>query len=98
MNFRLRYRGQLRSQSSSTKEGKQALRRYFHLQLKDLWQRQIIPLYDRPEFVPLRPDSGDGNIGLYETAGAFTFAPLVSQAHGWHAVADLDILFLRPSK
>jgi len=30
--------------------------------------------------------------------GPYLFAPLVSQVHGWNAIAELDILFLRPSE
>jgi hypothetical protein len=49
-------------------------------------------------WTPLKFPERHGQVGILEKRGAFVFAPLVSQAEGWEAVVELEILFLRPSK
>ncbi|MFO1171900.1 MAG: hypothetical protein U1E49_13160 [Hyphomicrobiaceae bacterium] len=96
MEFRLTYKGPLNTQATSTKEGKQKLRRSFHPQIADLWQS--IMESRGSTWNPLKFAENEGDVGLLEQCGPFVFAPLVSQRYGWHAVAELDILFLRPSR
>lgn len=38
------------------------------------------------------------DVNILTAVGAFRFAPLVSDAHGWNTVASIEILFMRPSE
>ncbi|MGO4682927.1 hypothetical protein [Hyphomicrobium sp. 2TAF46] len=95
MQFRLRYSGPLRHADINSLDGKQALRRKFHPQLKDHWDN--ISLIDTgvPKYQNSR-DPQNKKLGLIEKLGNFDFLPLVSDAYAWNTIAELDILFLRP--
>jgi len=86
MQFTLSYRGELKS--NGDKEHKHNLRRHFHVQLANLWKQP--PLKDRPELTA----DPQGNLSLLIRQGSFRFVPLVSTRI--NAIADLDILMLRP--
>jgi hypothetical protein len=93
MEFRLTYRGPLKSKKSMSLEDTYKLRRHFHEQLEVLWNTKLLDGAKRF----LHPARPEGDINLIEKVGPFHFAPLVSQASGWSCVAELHILFLRPS-
>lgn len=88
MQFTLVYRGPLKS--NARPDAKHMLRRYFHRQLRQLWNayplneygKWLEPLSEKNELSVLRPKHG------------FTFAPLVCES--MHAVAELDIKLLWP--
>ena len=86
MEFRLVYRGALRSNDSVA--AKHKLRRALHPQLKALWNQP--PLEQQR---PLYMDANAAFGSLRQTQGRFTFAPLVNSKLS--LVAELDILFLR---
>jgi hypothetical protein len=88
MRFTLFYRGPLKSNRGV--EDKQAIRRAFHPQLKQLWAQP--PLADFADW--LKPEPKPGDITLIEQIGNFQFAPLVSESI--HMVAELNITMLRP--
>lgn len=88
MRFRLTYRGPLASNGSLKQ--KQALRRAFHVQLRELWTKP--PLADvRKLFLVDQVPSGE--ISLIHPIAGFRFAPLVSSRV--HLIAALEILMLR---
>ncbi len=87
MNFTLYYRGGLKANGGTTE--KHALRKHFHLQLKQLWQQPPLTYFD--SFYA----SGGGHAGsIAHQIGAFRFVPLVCT--GLHLVARLEITLLRP--
>ena len=96
MRFRLFYRGRLRA-TGSTKEEKQELRRKFHIQLKSLWFQK--PLKGAFRAIPVR-DKGElpkpDGFAIIKKVGAFSFCSLVCES--LYAIADLDIIFLRPQE
>jgi len=93
MEFRLTYSGKLKSKSSTKAKVTQELRRAFHPQLKVLWDQ--VPLSDVKNYVkPGQPESRDDGL-LVTQIGEFHFASLVSDR--WSMIAEIDILFLRPS-
>jgi hypothetical protein len=96
MEFRLTYRGPLKSKSSTTKEQTQKLRRHFHQQLAVLWDSAA--LVEARKYVDATRSTESGEINLIQSVGAFQFALIASQAHGWNTVAELEIIFLRPSE
>ena len=96
MRFRLTYRGPLKPQMSGDKIGKQNLRRHFHPQIKSLWE--TIMVARGSSWNPLKVPNNPGEVGICQSMSSFLFAPLVSQAEGWNAIAQLDVLFLRPSR
>lgn len=87
MEFRLTYRGPLKG-NAVTVEDKQRLRRYFHPQLKQLWQLE--PLKSRDDL--LKEQTVTVSV-IFDRAG-FKFAPLITERLFLHA--ELEILFLRP--
>lgn len=101
MKFRLTYRGELYARKSATVEHIQAIRRDMHKQLKLLWQEK--PLSELHSWLqtseyknsPERDDfiSGD-DISIVTEKKGFQFASLVHS--NLYAVAELDIIFLRP--
>ena len=95
MEFRLTYRGPLRSRARAVAADKQALRRYFHSQLRQLWTQS--PLNEMPKLIDPALMDVPAEVTLLKNVGAFQFAPLISATYGWNTVADLEILFLRPS-
>ena len=88
MEFTLYYRGELKA-NGRPKE-KQELRRFFHVQLKRLWQQ--IPLNEYHEMLEKEP--ANGSIGIIQSINGFNFAPLVSE--GLNLIAELRITLLRP--
>ena len=88
MEFRLSYRGELKGNGG--REHKHELRRHFHQQLTELWKQP--PLVDWPEFAAEM--TKPGQVSLSINMGAFRFVPLVSSK--LHAIADLEVLLLRP--
>jgi len=93
MEFRLFYRGPLKSGTSANRKDKQKLRRYFHDQLKVLWSQPYMK--DCRPFIDCNRTFQEGDICLLSSVGSFDFASLISSAKGWYATAELDILFLR---
>lgn len=88
MRFDLYYQGPLRA--SGGRKEKQTLRRAFHPQLRDLWQRA--PLQDMADQF-LDPAY---ELTVIRRVGDFDFAPLVSSTH--HLLAELSITMLRPEE
>src|SRR4051812_48758596 len=88
MEFRLHYRGPLKS--NGTPSDKHALRKHFHRQLAVLWDQ--LPLSDHEELRSLAEMPGKAS--LLEKKHGFVFVPLVSERI--HLAAYLRILFLRP--
>jgi hypothetical protein len=86
MEFRLFYRGALKSKGDTAE--KQAIRRQFHPQLKQLWNQK--PLVGFEGYL----DENSGRVHLIYPFSNFKFACLVSERH--ETFAELDILFLRP--
>jgi hypothetical protein len=91
MEFRLVYRGPLKSKGSP--KDKQAIRRVIHPQLRELWNRS--PLRDYSAYLG-SPSHPAQTISLLTPLKPFQFIPLVSSK--LHLVAELDILFLRPDE
>jgi hypothetical protein len=90
MEFRLFYRGPLRSNGSVA--DKHAIRRHIHPQLRQLWQQEPLTAFTTPSNDYLS-DTNPGPGLIYPLAG-FRFGCLVSERLKLHA--ELDILFLRP--
>lgn len=88
MRFDLHYRGPLRSNGSPPE--KQKLRRIFHPQLKDLWQRE--PLREMADTF-LDPSE---EISVVRNVGRFSCAPLITAKH--FLLANLQITLLRPEE
>lgn len=95
LQFRLTYRGKLKGRNSSSVVDKQELRRHFHKQLKVLWAQS--PLNEATKQIDPNAIGNPHEVCLLRNVGQFTFAPIVSSVFGWNTVAELDILFLRPS-
>lgn len=85
MQFRLTYRGELKANGRPAE--KQALRRHFHAQLRELWNQA--PLNSCERFL----QEGD-ELSVLTEMEPFTFAPLICERLA--LVAELDITFLRP--
>lgn len=90
MQFRLVYEGRIKANADAAE--KHLIRKYFHLQLKELWQHP--PLSDFKAELIDTPQSHHINI-TYQI-GKFKFAPLVTKKI--HLVTELDILYLRPEE
>lgn len=90
MEFRLHYRGPLKS-NGGTKD-KHQIRRRFHEQLKVLWQQK--PLKD--SYLNLILEKGPDLENFARNVGNFTFVPLVNEKV--NLIADLDIVLLRPEE
>lgn len=88
MEFRLSYRGELKA--NGDRQHKHELRRHFHGQLAELWKQS--PLVNRPEFAAEM--TKPGQVSLSIMMGTFRFVPLVSTR--LYAIADLEVLLLRP--
>jgi hypothetical protein len=88
MDFRLHYRGPLKSNGSP--KHKQEIRRSLHPQLRRLWQRP--PLNDHALLFLNREAAGSFD-SLLQRVGPFMFASLVSSKIG--LTAEIDVLFLR---
>ena len=88
MRFSMFYRGDLKANRGS--KDKQALRRHFHGQLKELWSH--LPLSDNLEL--LQAAALPGKVSVIRQVGPFQFAPLVSSV--LDMTAELDIVMLRP--
>lgn len=86
MEFRLFYRGELKSNGSV--KHKHAIRECFHKQLKHLWNQK--PLSELREKLL----SGQEPAGCIRTLEGFVFAPLVQPR--LDLIADIDITLMRP--
>ena len=88
MQFRLTYQGPLAANGKPTDKHK--IRRHFHPQLKELWNRS--PLKDFRGIYLADPPVSAGP-SLLSRVEPFRFTPLVSSKLA--LFASLDILFLR---
>lgn len=88
MRFTLHYRGKLKANRGA--KDKHDLRRYFHGQLRCLWDQ--VPLTDYRRY--LSEAVKDKEISLVHTIGQFKFVPLVSSK--LHLISELKITLLRP--
>ncbi len=95
MKFILTYKGDLLATTRGVSSDKQAIRRYIHPQLKNLWELE--PLKSRRADLVDRYNGNQNEIQLSKNVSKFRFVPLVSSRSHWDMVAKLDILFLRPS-
>ena len=86
MEFHLFYKGKLKV--NGDKQHKQEIRRYFHPQLKRLWEQE--PLMSCNEYLKRTESDSPFLINV----GDFTFVPLVNQKV--KLIAELDIVMLRP--
>ena len=87
MEFRLVYRGPLKSQGGNKLQDKQVLRRYFRPQLEELWRHD--PL------IHIMNHMISGPRCAIEEVDCFRFLPVVSNKID--TVCEIDVLFLRPS-
>lgn len=87
MEFRLIYEGPLKSKANI--EEKHALRKYFHPQLKELWNQP--PLSGNKPYLNETPKPGE--ISIIEKVENFNFAPFVTNR--LQLIAELDIVMLR---
>ena len=110
MRFTLKYRGPLPAQGSSTGSRvpeKQAIRRYLHPQLKDLWERdtnrlaEIDPrtletaVWKGQTFDVPRPIHGFSQFFFRYPLGGFNFVPLVTSLQEAHC--ELAVRLHRPT-
>jgi hypothetical protein len=91
MEFRLIYRGQLKSGNSVDKEHKHDIRKFFHPQLKELWDYS--PLDGFKESLSPEPET-QGDVSVVEQRKGFLFAPIVTDK--LHTICELQITLLRP--
>jgi hypothetical protein len=91
MRLTLTYEGPLHAASAGNTRNseKHEIRRVFHRQLRDLWFD--LPLKDAIGRYSVLPKEERAEV-LHDV-GLFTFLPLISRR--LHAIAELDILFLR---
>ncbi len=90
MKFTLHYRGPLLA--NGRPQHKHDIRDVFHQQSKTLWQRQA--LRDIADMVNIANDPSGPHGILIRSALGFYFAPLI--AASLHAVAEIEIMLLRP--
>jgi len=88
MDFRLIYCGELKSDGNL--KHKQAIRRYFHHQLAELWNQ--VPLKDCRHWIDFDPP--DNETTIVRQIGQFHFVPLINSEV--ELIAELDIILLRP--
>ena len=88
MQFRLHYRGELRSNGNA--KHKWELRAHFHAQIQRLWQQE--PLQGISKYIDPNYQPSDCYLGI--NRGPKLFYPIVSETI-W-TVAELEILLLRP--
>ena len=88
MEFRLYYRGELKSNGNV--KHKHAIREVFHRQLKELWNQK--PLTDLKNNLL----SGQHELGCIRPLESFVFAPLVQEKID--LIADINITLLRPEE
>jgi hypothetical protein len=88
MEFTLTYQGPLKTNGSARQ--KQSIRRFFHPQLKELWQHP--PLNS---FSGMLEENPKKETSILQNIGSYWFAPLVNTQ--LNNTAELKITFLRPS-
>ena len=88
MKFTLHYRGSLKT--NGRPKDKQALRRAFHFQIKDLWTRS--PLVHQAEHFL----SQEYELSVIRQINGWTFSSVVNKTN--YLVAELDIIILRPEE
>lgn len=91
MEFTLVYQGRLKANGNP--KDKQAFRRVFHKQLKELWTQPPLDEFGPPTEL-LWTDVDPKEIPIIQEVGDFKFAPLVNQQ--LHLIAELHITMLRP--
>lgn len=89
MEFTLFYNGNLKANGNA--RHKQEIRRHFHSQLKNLWKQIPLDSYSE-KWLNLKGEGGAESI--ITSVGKFKFAPLVNE--GYHLIAELNIMLLRP--
>jgi len=89
VEFTLYYRGDLKSNGKPA--DKHAIRREFHLQLRDLWAHLPLSVF-ADKLLRLPPPN---DLGILREHHGYTFAPLVCQSLG--LVAELRIRLLWPA-
>jgi len=90
VQFHLMYKGALKS-NGNLKE-KHNIRKYFHPQLKELWNQ--LPLKEYKKYLEVSPT--EGSISVIERVGKFHFAPLVTTR--LKLISELNIVLLRPEE
>lgn len=90
MDFTLHYRGELKSNGSP--RHKQALRRQFHPQLKQLWKE--LPLSSSAGFLREAPQPGEPSV--IQRANGFNFASLVCKRLALVLELEINILWPQP--
>lgn len=89
MDFTLYYRGELKANGRPA--DKHAIRRQFHLQLRDLWGHLPLSVFAKNLLRVPQPN----DLGIFVQRHGFIFAPLVSEKLG--LVAELNIRLLWPA-
>lgn len=87
MRFTLHYRGPLKANRGA--KDKHTLRRYFHNQLRCLWNQMPLSAYH-----DYLLEGADRDVSIIHSIGQFKFAPLVTSR--LNMIAELDISLLRP--
>jgi len=93
MQFRLTYRGELRSGNTKNRSHIHSVRTEFHRQLVRLWEQP--PLSEHTKWLRSASDAGPGNYFMLYDVGGRTFASVAGP--GTETLAELAILFLRPA-
>lgn len=88
MEFTLYYRGELKANGKPA--DKHAIRRRFHLQLRDLWTHLPLQVFAE-KLLRVAPPN---DLGIFRERHGFTFAPLVCESLG--LIAELDVRLLWP--
>jgi len=92
MEFTLVYRGPLKANGRPAE--KQAIRRIFHGQLKELWKQPPLTDHGPPGGHLLEDSPPQGDFSIIQRVGVFRLAPLVAEK--LHLIAELQITLLRP--
>jgi len=94
MEFRLFYRGNLRSNGSP--KHKQAIRRILHGQFQVLWEQKPLQKIKNVFLYPKHPPPNDKANNIIRKMESFTFAPLVCESTQWTATLDITLLKREP--
>ncbi len=99
MQFRLTYEGRLKSGTSASPEHKHEIRRFFHPQLRRLWDTHPFFKEDKawvynPPRTKAKHTSRKRQLGELCSCCGYKFVPIASNDLLVHC--SLDILFLRP--
>jgi len=96
MEFRLTYEGPLKgaSQGNTRAKHKHEIRKYFHPQLKRLWETHPLLKGKKRDGPGIEPDSYIEYLAKRFPLGPYNFVPLVNDE--MKMTCGVDILFLRP--